>query len=85
MIISNSMQVLLGSDRCHVGRPPFVPKAEPGVAGGTATIIGMIPQGTKIGLDGYAFLSGASRAAAWAPTISAWTCPATSISICRAG
>ena len=54
--------------------------------GGTATIIGMIPVGQKVELDGppAAAASRRCRAASWAPTASAWTCRATSTSTCRA-
>ena len=54
--------------------------------GGTATIIGMIPQGTKIELNGASFLLEKKfRAAAWAPTGFAPTCPATLSFTVRAG
>ena len=54
-------------------------------AGGTATIVGMIPFGQKIELHGFDFLASAgSRAPRWAPTISASTCPALSNSTCAA-
>ena len=55
-------------------------------AGGTATIIGMIPVGTKIELHGPDFPQRArrSRARTWARTGSGSTCPASSISTSRA-
>jgi S-(hydroxymethyl)glutathione dehydrogenase/alcohol dehydrogenase len=53
--------------------------------GGTATVIGMIPVGQKVEIDGASLLGeSASRAVRWAPTASVRTCRATSTSICKA-
>jgi S-(hydroxymethyl)glutathione dehydrogenase / alcohol dehydrogenase len=55
--------------------------------GGAATIIGMIPEGTKIELDGGTFLWQGRKiqVASWVPTGSALICPATSSFTGRAG
>ena len=54
--------------------------------GGTATIIGMIPEGTKLELDGASFLRDdrGIQGSNMGSTGSGWTCPATWSTTCKA-
>ena len=63
--------------RCSAARKPREQAFQMLKAGGTATIVGMMPFGQRSSCTASTSCASArSRARRWAPTISAWTCPA---------